>query len=73
MGLICGLIGSQLLVGFDIQIMSKVWNIEFKLIVMCNLCDILSSESVLENYKPRLYCSLDDRANFCTVYHTYCI
>ena len=38
-----------------------------KQIAMCNLYSIFSCISILENWKPKLYCSRDDRADFCTV------
>ena len=44
-------------------------NDEFKLIVMCYLYSILSCISTLKRCKLKLYCSLNDRADFCTVCH----
>ena len=44
-------------------------NAEFKLIVMCYLCCILSCISILKSCELKLYDSVDDRADFCTVCH----
>ena len=44
-------------------------NAKLKLIVMCNLYSIFSGISVLKSCKSKLCCSLNDRANFCTVCH----
>ena len=63
------LICSQLLLEFYIRLMSVFGNVEFKLIVMCNLYSIFSCISILKSCKPTLHCSLNDRAFFCTVCH----
>ena len=44
-------------------------SVEFKLIVICNLYSIFSCISTLKSCKLKLYCSLNDRADFCTVCH----
>ena len=46
-------------------------NAEFKLIVMCNLYSIFSYISQLKSSKLKLYCSLNDMADFCTVCHMF--
>ena len=38
---------------------------------MCNLYSVFSGISILESCKLELYCSLNDRANFCTVCHMF--
>ena len=42
-------------------------NVELKLIAMCNLYSIFSCISILISCKLKSYCSLNDRAYFCTV------
>ena len=69
MNLICRPICSQLLVGVHIGTISISVNIEFKLMVMCSVYNILSSKFTLKNCKSRSYCNLDDRADFYSVYH----
>ena len=44
-------------------------NVELKLIVKCNFYSIISCISKLKSRKLKLYCSLNDRADFCTVCH----
>ena len=46
-------------------------NEEFKLIVMCNLCSIFGCINILKNCKLKLYCSLNDRADVCTVCYLF--
>ena len=36
---------------------------------MCNLYIIFSGTSILKSRKLKLYCCLNDRADFCTVFH----
>ena len=67
MGYTCRLVCSQLLVGFHILLLSVFGNTEFKLIVMCYFYSIFSCISILKSCKPKLYCSIDDRADFGTV------
>ena len=64
-----GLFVSQLLVGFHIRIISIFGNTEFKSIVMCNLYRIFTCIRILKSCKSKLYCSLDDKAHFCTACH----
>ena len=52
---------SQILVGFHVRIINVFGNTKFTLIVMCNLYSVFSCISILKSYKPKLYCSLDDR------------
>ena len=54
---------------FHIRLISVFGNTEFKLTVMCNLYSIFSCISILKSCKPILYCSLNDRADFCTTCH----
>ena len=56
---------SQLLVGFHIRIISVFEKAEFKLIAMYNLF------SILKTCKPKLYCSLDDTGDSCTVCYVF--
>ena len=42
-------------------------NAEFKLIVMYNSYSIFSCISILKSCKLKLYCSLNDRTDLCTV------
>ena len=65
----CRLVCSQVLLGFDIRLISVFGKAEFKLIVMCNLYSIFSSISILKSCKLKLFCSLNDKADFCTVCH----
>ena len=44
---------------------------ECKLIVMCNLYSIFSCISILKSRKLKLYCILNDRADFSTVCHMF--
>ena len=70
MGLTWRLICCQLIVKFHIQIISVFGNIEFKLIVMCNLYSVLICKSILKNCRLNLdynVAGLDDRADFCIV------
>ena len=54
-------------VRFHIKLVSVFGNVEFKAIVMCNLYSIFRCISTLKSCKFKLYCSLNDRADFCTV------
>ena len=36
---------------------------------MCNLYGIFSCIGILKSCKPKLYCRLNDRADFCNVCH----
>ena len=65
----CMLLCSQILLGFHIRLISVFENSEFKLIEMSNLYSIFSCISILKSCSPKLYCSLNDRADFCTVCH----
>ena len=47
---------------------SAYGDIEVKLIVICNLQNILSYIMLLKNCKRRIYCNLDYGSDFCTVY-----
>ena len=38
---------------------------------MCNLYSIFSCISILKSCKLELYCSLNDRADFCTACHIF--
>ena len=49
------------------SVISLLENTEFKLIVMCNVFRLFGCISTVKSYKPKLYCSLNDRADFCTV------
>ena len=44
-------------------------NAQLKVIVMCDLYSIFSCISILKSCKLELYCSLNDRADFCIVCH----
>ena len=44
-------------------------NEEFKLVVLCNLYSIFNCIRILKSCKPKLYCSLNDSADFCTICH----
>ena len=57
----------ELLVGFHIRIISVFGNTEIKLIEMCNFYSIFSCISKLNGCKPKLYCGLDDREDYCSV------
>ena len=58
-----------LLLGFHIRLISVFGNAEFKLIVMCSLYSIFSGINILRSCKLKLHCSLNDRADLCTVCH----
>ena len=69
MGKTSWLICSQLRLGFHIRKISVFGNTEFNLIVMCKLYSIFNCISILKSCKPKLYCSLNGRADFCIVCH----
>ena len=56
---------------FHIRLISVFGKGEFKLIVMCNLCSVFRCISILKSCKLELYCSLNERADFCTVCHMF--
>ena len=39
----------------------------FKLIVMCNLYNTINCISIMKSCKPKFYCNLNDRVDFCIV------
>ena len=47
-------------------VISGFGNIKFKLIVMYNLYSISSCITILKSSKPKVFWSLDDRADFST-------
>ena len=51
------------------NLISVFGNTGFTLIVLCILYSIFSCISIMKNCKPKLYGSLDDRADFCTLCH----
>ena len=71
MGYTPRLICVHLLLGFHIRLISVFGNAEFKLIVMCNLYSIFSCIIILKSRKPKLYSSVNNRSDFCTVCHKF--
>ena len=51
------------------NVTSAPGNAELQLIVMCNLYCMFSCICTLKSCKPKLYCCLNDKADFCTVCH----